>query len=320
MGDRAGRHRWIRRTRPTEDGERFVLTHTRNDKQPGRHINFWHVKDGHEYLFTFAPSAKYSRNRFWDEPLYRELLADLMSPKPSVEVVRFAVDGKYVFVTDEFKNDEIPVVPEPPQLPAGWDVHLDRLRRKAEFVELEMFAERPEPAPLILYGLHPDSSKERRWKLYPDNLKCQDIAHGDYVLVNTQNGPAPVLVTRIEEAGDGEQPTRSVVLKMTPRDTTPPKPKKKGQKRREMEEEKAKELAPFILYGKFDKSPEEYSWRLTPDKPKRQGIEPGDRVLVWTYHGWKQVTVTRIEPAEGKAQPAYRVKKKLTPEEIRYTK
>lgn len=50
---------------------------------------------------------------------------------------------------------------------------------------------------------------------------------------------------------------------------------------------------------------------MTPDKPKRQGIAPGDTVVVWTKNGYKTVVVTRIEAAEDGPQPAARVKKKI---------
>lgn len=77
-------------------------------------------------------------------------------------------------------------------------------------------------------------------------------------------------------------------------------------------EEKFKETeAPYILFGKHKGTEHEYTWKLFPDKPKRQGIVPGDEVLVWTRKGFKPVTVTRIEPAEGKEQPMCRVKKKI---------
>jgi len=87
------------------------------------------------------------------------------------------------------------------------------------------------------------------------------------------------------------------------------------RKRLEIEAEKCEVPAPYILFGKHDGLDKEYAWRLTPDKPKREGIVPGDRVLVWTRKGFKQVTVTRIEPADDKEQPTARVKKKLPPEE-----
>lgn len=79
-----------------------------------------------------------------------------------------------------------------------------------------------------------------------------------------------------------------------------------------IEDYKCSTPAPFILYGIFPgRSPKEYAWRLTPDKPKRQGIEPGDTVLVWTRCGFRKAQVTRIEEAGDLPQPACRVKRKL---------
>ena len=82
-------------------------------------------------------------------------------------------------------------------------------------------------------------------------------------------------------------------------------------KRLEIEKEKTREPAPYILYGKHNKKGKEYAWRLIPDKPKRQGILPGDKVIVWTRYGFTRITVTRIEKAEEQEQPTARVKKKL---------
>lgn len=87
------------------------------------------------------------------------------------------------------------------------------------------------------------------------------------------------------------------------------------EQRAAAEQEICEKGSPFILYGKHDKygkTEREYAWQLNPDKPKRQGIQPGDRVLVWTKRGWQQVTVTRIEKAGDRPQPVSRVKKKIT--------
>lgn len=86
--------------------------------------------------------------------------------------------------------------------------------------------------------------------------------------------------------------------------------KEKG-KRLQIEKEKTKEPAPYIVYAKHDECEKEFAWRLYPDKPKRQGIVPGDRVVVWTQRGFKDATVMRIEEAGDKEQPNARVKKKL---------
>ena len=81
------------------------------------------------------------------------------------------------------------------------------------------------------------------------------------------------------------------------------------------EDAKCAKPAPYILYGVFPWNEKEYAWRLTPDKPKRQGIKPGDWVLVWTRAGFRTVRVTRIEEAGDKPQPECRVKRKIEPQE-----
>lgn len=94
------------------------------------------------------------------------------------------------------------------------------------------------------------------------------------------------------------------------------KPRKPvSEERRQIEEAKAAEPAPYILYGKHDGIDKEYTWKLNPDKPKRQGIQPGDRVLVWTSHGWEAVTCTKIEKVDRRKKkqpkPTARVKRKI---------
>lgn len=77
--------------------------------------------------------------------------------------------------------------------------------------------------------------------------------------------------------------------------------------------------APYILFGRHDKDEKfeyangdkEYYWNLTPDIEERQGIQVGDRVVVWTVGGFSEVTVTRIEESTGDILPTARVIKKL---------
>ena len=218
--------KWIRRTFPNGDGERFAVAPTRNRKKNGTVINFWHVTPSHTYLYTFMANKTYHKRRVWTEELYRELEADLRSPQPSVKVLRFAVDEKVIFSEDG--HEQAPKAPEAPKRPDGWEMHLQREERKKEH------------------------DQERK------------------------------------------------------------------KKRAEIEAEKSQEPAPYILYGTHSKDGKEYAWRLTPDKPKRQGIVPGDRVLVWTKKGFTQAWVTRIEEAGDQEQPAARVKKKLAPGEKVY--
>lgn len=106
-----------------------------------------------------------------------------------------------------------------------------------------------------------------------------------------------------------------------------PEPKKQYKPRkpiseeyRKAEEAKGAEPAPFILYGKHEGDDKEYCWKLNPNKPKRQGIEPGDKVLAWTSHyGWQVVTCTKIEKVDRRKKkqpkPTCRVRRKLDPTE-----
>lgn len=93
--------------------------------------------------------------------------------------------------------------------------------------------------------------------------------------------------------------------------------KKRQEKFAAIEEEmaKAKEKAPYWLYGKFSEDGKEFVWKLTPDEPERQGIQPGDWVLVWSKDTFAKVKCTRIEKVDRRRRqpehPKYRVKKKL---------
>lgn len=74
---------------------------------------------------------------------------------------------------------------------------------------------------------------------------------------------------------------------------------------------KSKESAPFVLYGTFPNNKKEYAWKLNPDKPKRQGLQPDDIAVVWANGSCRRVKVTRIEPADGLPEPTARVLKKV---------
>ena len=70
--------------------------------------------------------------------------------------------------------------------------------------------------------------------------------------------------------------------------------------------------APFVLYGKIGGRGKEYCWWLDPNKPKRQGIAPKDRVRVWAQNKSAPVRVTRVEPAEATPdRPTARVLNKI---------
>lgn len=312
--------KWIRRTFPTGEGERFVVAPTRNRKKSGGYINFWHVTAEHTYLYTFRPNKIYNRRRVWTEDLFRALEADLRSPTPSVTVIRFAVDGQLIFSGDD-TSKEVPKTPEAPKRPDGWEAHLQKEEIRAWRSEMEginLDELKDTPAPYILYGNHAKGGKEYAWKLFPNQPPRQGIVPGDHVLVDTAKGVLPVLVTRVEYAADKEQPTRSVIAKCkSPKEWEEYLARQeKKELRFKIEEAKRNEPAPFLVFGKFrEASEKEYSWRLTPDKPKRQGIMPGDRVLAWTGSGWAQVVVTRVEEIGDREPPRGRIKKKLAPEE-----
>lgn len=191
-----------------ETGELYVVARTWTKKGPGRTLNLWHVMGKDTVLYTFSQNEKYNHKTNWTEELCRKLEADLRSQKPSLNVLRFAVNGKCIFAADPSYESNVPNVPY--------------------------------------------------------------------------------------------EKTRA-----------------------EHEAEKNAVPAPYILYGKHDGLDVEFYWNLTPDKPKRQGIEPGDRVLVWTKKGFAAVTVTRIEKRDGRKKsqpvPTARVKKKMSPEEKVYT-
>lgn len=202
---------WKYRSYPDERGVRFAAKQHWNEHDPGVGINFWHITPKHTYLFTFRPDDRFNRYAAWDESFCEQLLNELRLPKPSLQLVRYAVDDKVVFY-----NCNLWRIPQTP------------------------------PAPKL-----PQYQKQNKEK------------------------------TRASRA--------------------------------RIEAEKSKIPAPFILYGKHDGRGKEYAWQLTPDKPKRQDIQPGDRVLVWTSYGFRSVIVTRVELSDGQLQPKYRVKKKLAP-------
>lgn len=96
--------------------------------------------------------------------------------------------------------------------------------------------------------------------------------------------------------------------------------KRKLEHRKRMEaiaamEEMNKEKPPYWLYGKFTEDGKEFTWKLNPDVPERQGIQPGDWVLVWSRDKYVKAKCTRIEKVDRRKKqpehPKYSVKKKL---------
>lgn len=211
------------RSATNEKGERFAVSTTLNGN-----MNFWHIVPGASRLYTFkAVQGKYDSGTYWSERLCKELLADLMSRQPSVQVMRFVVNGMVVFEesgSERAKTQPLPKEPEPlTEEEAAWA----RSREEHLIEEEKMFNG---PAPYILYGKHPHSWKEYAWKLFPDTRMRQDIKPGDWVVVMTENGKSKVVTTRIEEAGDKEQPVKWVIHKITYR-----------QKKRKKKEENTEE-------------------------------------------------------------------------------
>lgn len=189
-------------------GEWFAVRSTLS----GKALNFWHVTPEHTYLYTFKKNDVFNKTLVWTEDVCRNLLADLHTPNPGVEVIRYAVDENCI-MTKYVGDDEVPILPK---RPSDWVIHQEKMLRR--------------------------------------------------------------------------------------------------EQRAATEKEICEKGSPFILYGRHGNAKKEYAWQLNPDKPKRQGIQPGDRVLVWTKCGWQQVTVTRIEEAGDQPQPASRVKKKIAGE------
>lgn len=233
---------WYYRTYPTETGERFAALQTWHTKANSENIiNFWHITPEHTYLFTIKPNKRFNRKAKWSEDLCRELLGELRSPKPDVFVVRYVVDDTVLF--SDLQGKCFPKPPKAPQIPPELKEDLTKEERKQRREAAALAAQerkakklnRPqieeakcqEPAPYILYGTHQKNGKEYSWRLTPDKPKRQGIVPGDRVLVWTNKGFTQVWVTRIEEAGDREQPTARVKKKLAPGE----KLRKKAQKK-----------------------------------------------------------------------------------------
>lgn len=211
---------WYYRTYPSETGERFAALqkwHTRANSE--NIINFWHITPEHTYLFTIKPNKRFNRRSKWSEELCRELLGELRSPKPDVFVVRYVVDDTVLF--SDLQGQCFPKPPKAPQAPPASKKEERKKQHEQEQKKLKNRSEIEEekcqePAPYILYGTHAKDGKEYAWRLTPDKPKRQGIVPGDRVLVWTKKGFAQAWVTRIEEAGDQEQPAARVKKKLAP--------------------------------------------------------------------------------------------------------
>ena len=186
--------------------EWFAVKPTTN----GKKVNFWHDNGQHVYLYTFKQNNRYSRHIVWNDRICRDLLEDLRRPSPSVEVVRFAVDG-ILFISDPESTPQVPQMPArvKADLKESGEWNGDHVRADIEDYKCST------PAPYILYGeFRENQGKEYAWRLTPDKPKRQGIVPGDKVLVWTRCGFRKVRVTRIEEAGDKEQPECRVKRKL----------------------------------------------------------------------------------------------------------
>lgn len=194
------------RSAVTDKGDRFAVGLTRAGL-----VNFWHISGDFVRLYSFkSVKDKYDRSTTWYEGRCRELLADLMSPKPSVEVTRFVVNGQIVFTLD--KNDMEQYVPKTPAPLSEKRARTQKAWEKVYLEDKRMFKE--DVAPLILYGKFSNCEKEYAWKLFPNRPCRQRIKPGNLVMVKTRGKESCAKVTRIEEAGDKEQPTQYVLRRV----------------------------------------------------------------------------------------------------------
>lgn len=188
----------------------------------GQMLNFWHNDGQRTSLYTFIPTDRYSQRVIWYDRICRELLEDLRQPKPSVQVVRFAVDSMVIF--SDIKGQEVPEMPTEDEAPQVTKKNWDSSALRAELEDKKC----SEPAPYILYGkFSRRTKKEYAWRLTPDKPCRQDIRPGYTVKVWTRYGFAEAYVTRIEEAGDLPQPDCRVKRKLTGKEVAARKEKRK---------------------------------------------------------------------------------------------
>lgn len=198
------------RSVPNEKGEWFAVAITNNEN-----VNFWYIAPGYTRLYTFyGVRGKYDNRTFWHEELCREVLKDLMSRKPSVRVMRFVVNGMVVFDESDSENAKNCRLPRDPVPLTEEEAVGVKAREQAYLEDMKMFEG---PAPYIVYGKHRRSSKEYAWKLFPNRASRRYIKPGDLALVMTEHGQVRMKVTRVEEAGDKEQPAQYLISKVKPR-------------------------------------------------------------------------------------------------------
>ena len=184
---------WIRRTPVLQGGERYAIATTRGTRRIS--LNYWHLKDGHVNLFTFIPNKKYNKHKNWTEELYKELEEDLSSVKPSVKILKKAIDQNIVYVADGSHDINIPKIPLEPQLPKGWDKHLERQQKKELHEKKKRLEEERSEGNYVVYGRYLNEKDERRWRL---SRKTKSVMPGDLIMVDTGKGAAVATVTRVE--------------------------------------------------------------------------------------------------------------------------
>ena len=168
--------------------ERFAVKPTTNQKR----LNIWHDNGKNIYLYTITQNDKYNQHMVWSERKCRELLEELQQSEPTVQVVRFAVDG-VLYIADPESTPEVPAMPEKTAAQIEY-----QKKWTVAFAELEA-KKGAEPAPFVLFGKHLDGKKEYSWKLTPDSPARQGIKPGDQVEVWTDYGYKKIVVTRIEK-------------------------------------------------------------------------------------------------------------------------
>lgn len=96
-----------------KNGEEFAVKFT-----DAGNINLWHITEEHTKLYTFEPlEGRFDRYSCWCEKMCKELLKDLSSDKPSVTVLRYAIDGCNIFpIGADLKHWPVPNTPPRPEL------------------------------------------------------------------------------------------------------------------------------------------------------------------------------------------------------------
>ena len=187
-----------------EDGSYFAVRATASSSM----LNFWYVSIAHTYLYTFVKTEKYNNRTEWTEKQCQELLDALRSEKPTLRVIRFAVDNMLVF--DDEKLGDVPATPYSNGPETRFIVVAASKKRR----EIEK-DKGSRPAPYVLFGILQDNigGKEYAWNLTQDKPRRQNIMPGDLVLVWTRSGFKKAITTRIVKSEETEvKPTCRVKM------------------------------------------------------------------------------------------------------------